>query len=138
MNDAVTQQEEASPVVLPLEEVMRVLDVTPAVMQSLLESGRLVPIRAERNQGLFQREDVLKIAVLLRRARQIARARRLSHAEVVARAHVWSEHLRHEAALLRTKANKPGARASMAEELQTLSRALEDAARLIERTTDTN
>lgn len=137
MNDALALHEVENPVI-PLADAMRLLDVTPTVMESLLESGRLVPIRAERNQGMFLREDVIKIAVLLRRARQIARARRVSHAEVVARAQVWSEHLRHEAELLRTKAGKPGARAGVAAEMHTLSRALEDAARLIERTTDTN
>ena len=124
--------------VLSHADTMRTLDITPAVMQSLLESGRLVPIRAERNQGLFQREEVLKIAVLLRRARQIARARRISQAEVVARAHVWSEHLRHEAHLVRAKAARPGNRDVLRTELETLARTLDDAARLIERTTDTH
>ena len=106
-------------------EARDLLQLRRGAFLALCVSGRLVPERAEHGRPRYRRDDVLKIAVLLRRARGIAAARRVKRPELAARAETWAEHLRHEATLLKRRRDD-------SPEHLTLARAFEAAARMLE------
>lgn len=114
------------------DEARRRLQLSLTRFRALCASGRLLPVRVENGQGMFARHDVLGIHRLLERARRIESARRVHDVRVSERAKTWSSHLRHEAALVRASAAE-----GEAADCETLSSALEAAARIIEGTVET-